>query len=77
MDKVHLDKNNLDKFYMFGTLQGYDDGESSLPASHVESLIEEEDIGDDGTLNDHSPHDPSDLLSTEMDPMDGKHPAYI
>jgi len=60
---------------MIVIFQGYDDGESSLPASHVESLIEEEDIGDDGTLNDHSPHDPSDLLSTEMDPMDGKHPA--
>lgn len=29
-------------------------------------------MGDDGTLNDHSPHDPSDLLSTEMDPMDGE-----
>jgi hypothetical protein len=75
MDKVRSAKNNLNRYYMIVILQGYDDGESSLPASHVESLIEEEDIGDDGTLNDHSPHDPSDLLSTEMDPMDGKHPA--
>jgi hypothetical protein len=75
MDKVHSAKNNLNRYYMIVIFQGYDDGESSLPASHVESLIEEEDIGDDGTLNDHSPHDPSDLLSTEMDPMDGKHPA--
>jgi len=42
----------------------------------VESLIEEEDIGDDGddgNLNDHSHDpDPSDLLTTEMDPIDGK-----
>jgi len=75
MDKVHSAKNNLKRYFMIVIFQGYDDGESSLPASHVESLIEEEDIGDDGTLNDHSPHDPSDLLSTEMDPMDGKHPA--
>ncbi|XP_059484267.1 protein tramtrack, beta isoform-like isoform X5 [Neocloeon triangulifer] len=56
----------------YGIGKGYDDGEESLPVSHVESLMEEEDLGDESdTLNDHSQiPDPNDLLSTEMEPID-------
>ncbi|CAB3372686.1 Hypothetical predicted protein [Cloeon dipterum] len=52
--------------------KGYDDGDESLPVSHVESLMEEEDMGDESdTLNDHSQiPDPNDLLSTEMEPIE-------